>query len=259
MKSKVELFGLELPEIKPGDNLAAMISESAVQLVNGLEDGDILIVTSKVVSKADGLLVDLRNVKPSRRAVSIAKKAGGDPRYIQVVLDNSDQVLLTLPIYDFARKGLVDIGKFAEDSSVAYEVLKKSPTALIVISGGQIYSDAGIDSSNHPEDLVSVPPKDPNMSAGELRARISALTGRDVAVIVSDTEMWLSQGSIDFARGASGIQVITKKFGRRDRYGKPKFGGVDFVAQELACAAALLMGQTDEGVAGGAGKRIQVC
>ncbi len=245
---KVELFGLKLPEVKPGDDLAKMISESAAQTAGGLDDSDVLILTAKIISKANGLLVELRNVKPSKRAVRIAKKAGGDPRYIQVVLDNSDQVLLTLPLYNLARKGLVDISKLTEDSAVAYEVLKKSPTALIVLRGSQIYSDAGIDSSNHPEDIVSIPPKDPDRSAREIRTQISDLTDKDVAVIISDTEIWPSQGSIDFARGSSGIQVTTKKFGRLDRYGKPKFGGVDFVAQELACAAALLMGQTDEGL-----------
>ncbi|RLG05750.1 MAG: F420-dependent oxidoreductase, partial [Thaumarchaeota archaeon] len=69
-----------------------------------------------------------------------------------------------------------------------------------------------------------------------------------VAVVISDTEMWLSLGSLDFARGSSGIEVVSKNFGELDLYGRPKFGGVDHVAHEIACAAALLMGQTAKGI-----------
>lgn len=105
-----------------------------------------------------------------------------------------------------------------------------------------------MDSSNHPEGVVSVPPRDPDRFAGEIRDKIFGLIGKEVAVIITDTEMWFSYGSLDFARGSSGIQVVSKSFGEPDLYGKPKFGGVDCVAHELACASALLMGQTSEGV-----------
>ncbi|HID91184.1 TPA: hypothetical protein EYP44_04410 [Candidatus Bathyarchaeota archaeon] len=96
--------------------------------------------------------------------------------------------------------------------------------------------------------MASIPPRDLDRLAGEIRKRILGLTGRDVAVIITDTEMWFSLGSLDFARGSSGIEVVSKRLGEPDLHGKPKFGGVDRVAHEIACASALLMGQTSEGI-----------
>ena len=96
--------------------------------------------------------------------------------------------------------------------------------------------------------MVSVPPENMDDYAREIRRRILELTGRRVAVVVTDTEMWISLGSLDFARGSSGIEVVHRGFGDPDLYGKPKFGGVDCIADEIACASALLIGQTDEGI-----------
>ena len=138
--------------------------------------------------------------------------------------------------------------KISGNLSGAYEAVKKAPYTLIVRRGGQIYSDAGLDSSNHPEGLVSVPPENMDEYAWEIRRRILELAGRRVAVVITDTEMWFSLGSLDFARGSSGIEVIRKGFGDSDLYGKPKFGGVDRVTDQLASAAALLMGQAAEGI-----------
>ena len=95
---------------------------------------------------------------------------------------------------------------------------------------------------------MSVPPENMDYYAREIRRRILELTGRRVAVVVTDTEMWISLGSLDFARGSSGIEVVHRGFGDPDLYGKPKFGGVDCIADEIACASALLIGQTDEGI-----------
>ena len=245
---KVELYGLRLPEVKPGDDLARLVIDAASSEAGGIRNGDVLVVTSKVVSKAYGFLIRLDEVKLSKRALGIAEKTGGDPRFIQAVLDNSDEVLFILPFAKLIEKGVIRIDKISRNIAGAYEAIKKAPYTLIVRRGKQIYSDAGLDSSNHPEGVVSIPPRNVDEYAREIRRRIQELTGRRVAVVITDTEMWISLGSLDFARGSSGIEVIHRGFGDPDLYGKPKFGGVDCVADEIACASALLMGQTDEGI-----------
>jgi len=245
---KVELYGLRLPEVKPGDDLARLVADAASEEAGGIRNGDILVITSKVVSKAYGFLIRLDEVEPSRRALRIAEKTGGDPRFIQAVLDNSDEVLFILPFAKLVEKGVIRMEKMSGNIAGAYEAMKKAPYKIIVRRGGQIYSSAGLDSSNHPEGVVSVPPKNMDEYAREIRRRILELTGRRVAVVITDTEMWVSLGSLDFARGSSGIEVIHRGFGNPDLYGKPKFGGVDCIADEIACASALLMGQTDEGI-----------
>ncbi len=245
---KVEMYGLRLPEVKPGDDLVSLILEAALKEAGGVRDGDVLVVASKVVSKAQGLLIKLDEVKPSKKALKISRKIGEDPRFIQAVLDNSDEVLFALPFRNLVEKGIIDLRRFSKNPEKAKEVVMKFPYTFFVKRGGQIYSDAGLDSSNHPEGVVSVPPKNPDEVAKQLRSRIRELSGKDVAVIISDTEFMPFLGSLDIARGSSGIQVTSKNFGEPDLYGKPKFGGVDHIANELASAAALLMGQTNEGV-----------
>jgi len=245
---KIELYGLRLPEVKPGDDLARLLVDAVSEEAGGIEDGDVLVVTSKVISKAYGFLIRLDEVKPSGRALRIAEKTGGDPRFIQAILDSSDEVLFVFPFVKLIEKGMIRMEKISRNIEGAYEAIKRAPYTLIVRRGGQIYSDAGLDSSNHPEGVMSIPPKNLDEYAWEIRRRIKELTGRKVAVVITDTEMWFSLGSLDFARGSSGIEVIRKGFGDLDLYGKPKFGGVDCVADEIACASALLMGQTDEGI-----------
>jgi coenzyme F420-0:L-glutamate ligase/coenzyme F420-1:gamma-L-glutamate ligase len=95
--------------------------------------------------------------------------------------------------------------------------------------------------------MVSLLPRDPDAEAGKIREQIRQLTGRQLAVILADTEM-IPFGTMDFAVGSSGIGPISKKFGKKDLFGKPKFGGIDLVAYELTSASALLFGQTGAGI-----------
>ena len=128
-------------------------------------------------------------------------------------------------------------------------MIDKIPCILCVQRGKQFYSDAGLDFSNHPEGVVSIPPPDPDSYAKELRKRITEATGKETAVIISDTEGVIGlPGSLDIARGSSGIEVLLRSFGELDRFNKPKFAGADNIPNELACASALLMGQTHEGI-----------
>ena len=248
MVVKIEMFGLKLPEIKPGDDLVRLILDKASRTAGGIKDGDIIVVTSKIVSKAYNFLIKLDEVKPSKEAYKLAKKLNMDPRFIQAVLDQSDEILFVFPFYELVKEGIISLEKISKNVARAYEVLKRIPYMLVVRRGNQIYTDAGLDFSNNPEGILSALPKNLDKVAKEIRRKIFELTGKDVAVVISDTEMWLSLGSLDFARGSSGIEVVSKNFGELDLYGKPKFGGVDHVAHEIACAAALLMGQTAKGI-----------
>ena len=248
MVVKIEMFGLKLPEIKPGDDLVRLILDEASRTAGGIKDGDIIVVTSKIVSKAYNFLIKLDEVEPSKEAYKLAKKLNMDPRFIQAVLDQSDEILFVFPFYELVKEGIINLEKISKNVAGAYEALKRIPYMLIVRRGNQIYTDAGLDFSNNPEGILSALPKNLDKIAKEIRRKIFELTGKDVAVVISDTEMWLSLGSLDFARGSSGIEVVSKNFGELDLYGKPKFGGVDHVAHEIACAAALLMGQTAKGI-----------
>ena len=109
---KVELYGLKLPEVKPRDDLARLVVDAASREAGGIRNGDVLVVTSKVVSKAYGFLIRLSEVKPSVRALRIAEKTGMDPHFIQAVLDNSDEVLFVLPFAKLVEKGVIRIESF---------------------------------------------------------------------------------------------------------------------------------------------------
>ena len=111
-------------------------------------------------------------------------------------------------------------------------------------------SDAGLDFSNNPAGTCTLLPADSNRSADAIREGLSGLCGRDVAVIITDTEVTFTHlfGSQDVALGYSGIRPVAHLFGSKDRFGREKFGGADVIVDELAGASALLMGQTSEGV-----------
>lgn len=239
-----------MPEVKPGDNLARLLVERANVSCGGLRQGDLLVVTSKVISKALGLLVSLEKVTPSQTAVRLAAKTGLDARFLEVVLQNSAGILCVVPLRELLEEGVICPSKLSTREEVIGEVIKNFPYEVFTINKqGEIYSSAGADSSNHPPGEVSIPPPDPDAVARELREEIGKITGKDIPVVVSDTEYFLlGPGTLDLARGVSGLCPVAKEFGHPDRFGKPKFGGADLVAHELACAAALLMGQTNAGI-----------
>lgn len=245
---KFEVFGLKLPEVEPGDDLARQLIDAAACEPGGIKAGDILVVTCKVISKSLNLLIELESVTPSARARHIAKVNGADPKVMQVVLDHSNRILLSLPILKLEDKGQSHLEDLSEDEAAARLALERTPSMLLVERNGQVYTDAGLDSSNHPAGIVSLPPEDPNQAARDLRGAICDACGIDVAVILSDTEMCLQGGTMDVARGAAGISVVAHGMGQPDRFGVPKFGGIDNVAQELAATSALVMGQTAEGI-----------
>lgn len=209
----LELRGVEgLPEIRPGDDLAALIAGAAAPLRNG----DVFVVAQKVVSKAEGRLRNLNDVTPSERAVELARKLAGDPRLVQVILDESTRVV------------------------------RDDRVLIVETRQGFVCANAGVDRSNvSGDDAVCLLPLDCDASARVLQERITELTGVRVGVIVSDTfgRAW-RMGLVNVALGVAAIPALIDYRGRPDDFGMPLQATIVAVADELAAAAELLMGKT---------------
>ena len=200
-----------LPEIGEGDDLAELIAERAE-----LEDGDVLVVAQKAVSKAEGRVVRLADVEPSERARELAGQE--DARRHEVILRESARIVRSRP-----------------------------PLVISETRHGFVCASAGVDSSNAPDrETVVLLPLDPDASAAGLRERLRELTGAEVGVIVSDSfgRAW-RQGTTDVAIGAAGVRPLLDLKGTRDRVGYELHATVIAVADELAGAAELVLGKTD--------------
>ena len=205
----------DIPEVRPGDDLAALIIRAAGDEM--IEDGDVVVVTHKIVSKADGRLVDLATVEPSALAKDFAARYDKDPRQIEIVLRESKRIVR------------MDRG--------------------IIISEthhGFVCANAGVDASNVPGDeTVCLLPLDPDASARRLRDALASELGTDLAVIISDSfgRPW-RQGITDVAIGVAGMEPLADYRGERDQHGHLLDASVLAVADELASAAELVMGKT---------------
>jgi coenzyme F420-0:L-glutamate ligase/coenzyme F420-1:gamma-L-glutamate ligase len=244
---KIEVLGLQtIPQIKEGDNLAEIIVDSSEGEIGGLEDKDIIVLTSKIVSKAFGRMRKLSEVTLGRKALAISRRTGKDAKWLQMIFDEGHEIVAILPIKGIIERHIVDSSQDIQCT----RRLCEHEQAVCITRGkdGRIHTcDAGIDGSNHPADIVSLLPEDPDGAARGIREQIQDLIGRQVAVILADTEM-IPFGTMDFAVGSSGIGPISKNFGNKDLFGKPKFGGIDLVANELTAASAILFGQTGAGI-----------
>jgi coenzyme F420-0:L-glutamate ligase/coenzyme F420-1:gamma-L-glutamate ligase len=209
--SELRVIGIEgLPEIRPGDDLAALLHGAAE-----LREGDILVVAQKVVSKAEGRVVELDGVTPSARARELSEDR--DPRQTEVILGESARVVRSRP-----------------------------PLLIAETRHGFVCASAGVDASNAPRagSLVLLP-VDPDESASRLRTRLQKLAGCTLAVVISDSfgRPW-RQGTTDVAIGASGLRTLLDLRGTRDATGYELHATAIAVADEIAGAAELVMGKT---------------
>jgi coenzyme F420-0:L-glutamate ligase/coenzyme F420-1:gamma-L-glutamate ligase len=226
--------------VEPGDDLVDRIAETTAAEYP-LQDGDVVVVTSKVVSMAEERLVDADDVTVTERDDRVADVTGLDPREVATVYDESE-VIGAIPIADIGEDLLLD---HSTDHEAAREAIDQMPAALITDRNGRLCTNAGVDWSNAPDETMTLLPTDPDASARRIRERLEDRTGADLAVVLADSEI-LGPGTMDLATGCSGIQAIDSKFGQTDLYGEPKIGGLDLVADELAAGSALLFGQADE-------------
>ncbi len=204
-----------IPEVRPGDDLSALIMRAAG---DGLRAGDVLVVTHKIVSKAEGRLVDLRRVEPSALAKGFAERYGKDPRQIEVVLRESRRIVRM-------DRGLI----------------------ISETHHGFVCANAGVDASNVPNrETVCLLPLDPDASAARLRVTLTERLGFDLAVLVTDSfgRAWRF-GITDVAIGVSGMEPLADYRGQNDPHGRPMEASVLAVADELAAAAELVTGKTD--------------
>ncbi len=244
---KIEVLGLQsIPEIKAGDDLAGIIIDCAADEAGGIKDRDIIVLTSKIVSKALGLMKKMSDVRPGKKAMAISRKTGKDPKWLQMIFDEGHKILAIIPIKGKVKQHIMSASQDLETSD---KLCEHEQAVVITLSReGRIHTcDAGIDGSNHPAGVVSFMPADPDGAASQIRKQIQQRTGKTVAVILADTEM-IPFGTMDFAVGSSGIEPVSKQFGQKDKYGKPKFGGIDLTVHEMCSASALVFGQTSAGV-----------
>jgi coenzyme F420-0:L-glutamate ligase/coenzyme F420-1:gamma-L-glutamate ligase len=209
--SAVSLAGL--PEIAPGDDLAALIATAAQRAGEPIEPGTVVAVAHKVVSKSEGALVALEDVQPSGRARELARDLGKDPRAVQVVLDEAVEVLR-------AERGVI----------------------VCRTRHGFVCANAGVDHSNAPRaGTVVVLPRDPDASARRLRARLAELTGAAPGVLVCDSfgRAW-RHGQCDVALGCAGLVPLADWRGRVDAAGRELQATWLAVADAAAATADLV-------------------
>lgn len=232
--------GVDIGLVESGDDLVESIAETTSEEYP-LQDGDIVVITSKVVSTANDCFVEADDVNVTDRDERVADVTGLDPREVAVVYEESE-VLGAIPVADIGEELIMD---HAADPEAAEEAVEQMPSALLTERNGRLCTNAGVDWSNSPEGMMTLLPEDPDAVAREIRGRLEERTGSDLAVVLADSEI-MGAGTMDLAVGCSGIEAVDSNFGRTDLYDEPKIGGLDLVADELTAGSALLFGQSDE-------------
>ncbi len=219
---RLEAVALEgIPDIGAGDDLCRIVLAACAASSLRLAAGDVLVIAQKIVSKAEGRAVDLTSVTPSPAARKLAAETAKDARLVELILSESERVMR-------ARPGLV----------------------VVRHRLGYVLANAGIDASNIEgggEERVLLLPVDPDRSAASLRAEIERRTGLAVGVVVSDSHgrAW-RLGTTGVALGVAGIAALADLRGRPDMFGRPLAVSEVAYADQIAAAAALVMGEADE-------------
>jgi len=214
-EDKIEAIPVKgLPLVKEGDDIAEMIAERVE-----LENGNVVVVCSTIISKAEGRVRLLKDYTPSAMAVEISERVGKPPEFVQAVLEESEEVLLDFPFL------------------------------LVKAKFGNVCVNAGIDASNVEVGKIILPPENPDESARKLMERFKELAGKDVGVIITDTNgRCFRRGVVGFAIGLAGVKAMKDWIGEKDLYGRELEVTVECVADEIAAFANLLMGEGGDGI-----------
>ena len=213
------------PLIRQDDNLADILVKSLQETQIELHDNDIIVLAQKIVSKSEGRMVNLATVTPSQQAIELAQKADKDPRVMELMLQESNEVLR------------IRVG-----------------TIIVEHKLGFVCANAGIDHSNvmsggNTEDYVLLLPEDPDRSARNIREKIKQTTGKNIGVMIIDSHgrAWRN-GTVGICIGLSGLPAVVDERGWKDLFGYALKITIVGVADELAAAASLVMGQAAEGI-----------
>ena len=212
-----------IPHIQPGDDLIGLILDALQVAEMSLDNGDILAVAQKIISKAEGRLVRLADVQPGERAVAVAAETDKDPRIVELILQESEEI-------SRMRRGVL----------------------IVRHRLGFTSANAGIDRSNvaqsDGDETVLLLPSDPDRSAAQLRDAIQARLGMHVGVVITDSHgRPFRQGTVGVAIGVAGLPAVWDRRGEPDLFGYELQHTDIGVADEIAAAAGLLMGQAAEG------------
>lgn len=212
--ARIEIIPIpDLPEIRKGDDVARRILAACVDAAVALKQGDVVVIAQKIISKAEGRLVRLHSIEPSAQALELAGKLRKDARLVEVILRESRRIV------------------------------RVDHVLIVETHHGFVCANAGVDQSNVPgTDVVSLLPGDPDESARRIRATLMKKTGKEIAVIVSDTfgRPW-RLGLTNVAIGAAGVPAMIDLRGSTDRNAKPLHATIIAVADEIAAAAGLVM------------------
>ena len=217
-RPSIQIIGMPgMPEVSTGDDVATMIREAADSADLKLLDRDVIVIAQKIVSKAEGRVVQLDSVEPSARAREWAEAWDKDARVVEVVFRESKRIVRM-------ERGVL----------------------ISETEHGFVCANAGVDTSNVAADTVTLLPKDPDESAKRIRAVLEKAFGVSLAVIVSDTfgRPW-REGLTNVAIGASGVAPLRSYLGETDPAGRPLTATILAIADELAGAAELVMGKLD--------------
>lgn len=218
---QIKLMGLEgIPLVKAGDNIAEIIKDAILSQDYELCDGDIILIAETLISKAEGNIIKLDEITPSEKAIEVAEICKKDPKLVEVILQNSNEI--------------VEVG----------------PNFIVTeTKHGFVCANAAIDESNVEDGLATPVPENPDKSAFEIRKFLEEEFNKELAVIVTDTQgRAFRVGAIGTAIGCSGINPLWVRIGEKDLYGRELETTEIATADELASAASLIMGQADEGL-----------
>ncbi|MGK0499110.1 MAG: coenzyme F420-0:L-glutamate ligase/coenzyme F420-1:gamma-L-glutamate ligase [Oceanicoccus sp.] len=212
----------DFPLVEPGDNLCQQIINSLASSQLELADGDVLVLAQKIVSKAENRYAYLNDVEPTAEAITLAQQIHKDPRQVELILSESN------------------------------EIVRQRPGVVVVEHRlGYVHANAGIDKSNiHSDDdnpRVLLLPLDSDASAGRLRATLLTQTGKVIYIIINDSagRAWRN-GTVGMAIGTAGFEPVENLIGSNDLFNRPLEVTEVAVADELAAAASFMMGQADE-------------
>lgn len=218
---KFKVIGITgIPLIKKGDLLDEFILEAISDMGMEIQEDDILVIAETAIAKAEGHVINLKDLKPSLKAYELADKTGKEPEVVEAILQESE------------------------------EVIKVGPDFIISeTKHGFVCANAGIDESNVDEGLATPIPENPDESASLIREKIQVKTGKEVSVIISDTQgRAFREGAVGVAIGVSGLEPLWDRSGEKDLFDRELKTTAVAVADELAAAASIVMGQADEGI-----------